>query len=1301
MILIHVTPLISGAAARCRLRIGDCGFWIRLGVSIRHPRSAIHNQKGWLAVMVLLLCVVVPAGAGSIVINEIHCNPDDETERVEFVELVNGGAGDVDLSGWCFAKGISYVFPEGITLPAGGYLIVSENPAAVHAKWSIGRFSLPSHLVLGPFEGRLSNEGESLVLCNALGEVEDEVDYRIGFPWPTVGDPVPTNSSGTAYSMQLVHPDLDNRIAGNWRSAAPTPTAVNHAVYSENVGPYIDEVRHEPAQPLSGQPVTVTVRVTDPDGVIGVALEYQVVAPGKYIPAFLPILPAVLGDNPDAPPVPNPRYHDSADWIQVFLRDDGTDGDAVARDEVYTATLPGRANRTLVRYRIEAMDMLGKGAMAPRADDAALNFAYFVYDGVPNYEGFSSAMLQSLPVHLLLTRSEDMRQACDEEIPQFTAGGSNPARFVYNWCGTFIHNGMVYDNIRYRLRGANGRYLGGRTKRSMRFRFNRGHYFQAPDANGEPYPTKWRTLTTAKGFDNRLTLTYSLNEHINFHLFNKLGVPAPYSYYFHFRVVDGAEEAPDPWHGDFWGLGFAQEAYDSDFLDAHGLERGNLYKLINSTTDAKAQQRYQAPDAVMDGSDHDNIQRNLTAYSTVPFIRNHVRLDKWYVYHALCQAIRHYDYWPSANKNAAWYFEPVYTPQNNFLGLMWTLPWDTDATWGPTWNEGHDVVYNSVFGSGGGRAELQTDYFNAVREIRDLLWQPDQIEPLIDELAAPIVEFVEADRKRWLNAPSDAGNYNSLSGAGKNGIAALVRDMKNFAFEGGDWPGGSVGPGGRAAFLDSLADGAEGGLIPHRPTVTYAGESGFPTNALRFRTSAFSDPQGAHTFAAMKWRIAEVSPAASRSAQPASLTLVPDGASWRYLKGLVEPSTTTGAWRQAAFDDSMWQTGPAPIGYGEAFVATNLSDMQGLYTTVYARKPFNVSDPAAFDSLLLEVQYDDGILVWINGRLAVGENVSSTEPPHDATAESAIDLSDFVSYPLADAGAYLVEGMNTIAVQVFNASRGGSSDCFFDLRLIGHLRSRESPRDGGAPETGARKYEIEAVWESAESVTFDPEVTIPAGAVLAGRTYRVRCRMKDNTGRWSHWSDPVQFEAGESLPVDSGTGLRITELMYNPPTLDSEADIDNEEFEFIELKNTGEEVLDLSAVSFVEGIAFDFRDGDITLLPPGEFVLVVRNREAFLSRYGPAMSALIAGQYEGKLANEGESIRLVDFWSGAIAEFAYDDSDGWPAPADGEGHSLVPLPSAIPGQSVGVNDYSRLLRDPTNWRASTYIGGSPGMDDPP
>ena len=48
--------------------------------------------------------------------------------------------------------------------------------------------------------------------------------------------------------------------------------------------------------------------------------------------------------------------------------------------------------------------------------------------------------------------------------------------------------------------------------------------------------------------------------------------------------------------------------------------------------------------------------------------------------------------------------------------------------------------------------------------------------------------------------------------------------------------------------------------------------------------------------------------------------------------------------------------------------------------------------------------------------------------------------------------------------------------------------------------------------ESAESTEFSPTIQVPADAVEAGRTYRVRVRMQDDTGRWSHWSLPIEFE---------------------------------------------------------------------------------------------------------------------------------------------------------------------------------------------
>ncbi len=1271
------------------------------------------HRRWAIAPLVLLMawCGTAPvraaepsAAESGVTINEIHCNPDVETELVEFVELYNRGGEAVDLSGWYFDAGLTFEFPAGTILPAKGYVVITESPDHLRAKWGSGRQGLDPASVLGPYEGRLDNEGERIALCNAAGDLIDEVKYMMGFPWPTVGDPVPAATSGTGHSIQLVNPDFDNSLGVCWASASPTPLRANKAVAATNMKPHLREVQAEPAQPKGGQAVIVTARATDADGIASMVLEYQIVRPGHYIPQYLPVDPSVLADNPDIEPPANPDYYSLANWAQASMRDDGSQGDAVAGDGVYTATIPGQPHRTLVRYRLHAIDAAGGITSAPGPDDSSMNFAYFVYDGVPAYQGFSSATLQKLPVHHLLTRQEDLLQALgyngSDQMPQYVGGGANPARYVYNWCGTFVYDGVVYDNITYRLRGANGRYLGGNTKRSMRFRFHRGHYFQARDADGKPYPTRWRTLVTGKGFDNRQTLTFCLNEHVNYYLFNKMGVPAPYSYFFHFRVVDGEKEAPDAWHGDFWGLGFAQEQYDVRFLEAHNLEKGNLYKLINATDDAKEQQNYQAPYAVTDGSDHDTIQYRLNGRSTPDFIRAHVRLDKWYAYHSLAQAVRHYDYWPSANKNAAWYFEPVYTPENEYLGRMWTLPWDTDATWGPTWNEGHDVVYDSIFRADDGaeNPELQPDYFSAIREVRDLLWQRDQIGLLLAEHAGPLVEFVKADLVRWLNAPHDAGNYSQLSGAGRQGIPSLVEDMLAFAFEGGYWPGGSVGQGGRAAFLDKLADDADGNRVPKKPSISYIGESEYPINGLRFQTSAFSDPQGNGTFGAMKWRIAEVSPHAKFTPPSGveEVALVADGSAWRYFKGTREPSTPTRTWRNADFDDSGWLTGQAPIGYGENFIATSLSDMRYGYSTVYLRRTFTVSDPVACDTLSLDVLYDDGVNVWINGTLVFQDNVSSVELPYNGTADTATDYSDYLAIALTNASSYLVKGTNVVAVQLANSSVGSSSDCYLDLRLS--VPSQTTGDAAGSmsfadlvPGNGA--YEIEPVWESEPSGEFKEQALIPAGVLEVGRTYRVRCRMRDSTGYWSHWSNPIQFTAGQPLSTGTAAGLRITELMYNPGKTANDGGFDNDEFEFIELKNVGNEPLDLSGVSFTEGVTFAFAHGNIVTLEPGAFVLVVRNREAFTLRYGAEAAGRIAGQFEGKLANEGESVKLVDFWSGTIATFEYRDEPGWPAPADGAGHSLVPWETALPGEPAGS------LNDGANWRASTEVGGSPGRDD--
>ena len=71
-----------------------------------------------------------------------------------------------------------------------------------------------------------SKYGDQLTLEDALGQTQDEVNYKLGFPWPTVGDPA-------GNSIELIHPSLDHNLGGSWRSRLPTPGRRNSA-YATN-----------------------------------------------------------------------------------------------------------------------------------------------------------------------------------------------------------------------------------------------------------------------------------------------------------------------------------------------------------------------------------------------------------------------------------------------------------------------------------------------------------------------------------------------------------------------------------------------------------------------------------------------------------------------------------------------------------------------------------------------------------------------------------------------------------------------------------------------------------------------------------------------------------------------------------------------------------------------------------------------------------------------------------------------------------------------------------------------------------
>ena len=767
--------------------------------------------------------------AGEVVINELHYNPDVETQLVEYIELYNTTSAAIDLSNWSFSRGVSYVFPQGATIAASGYFVVAENAAQFQSKFGFA----PN----GVYTGGLDGEAETVELRTAADVEMDEVDYQIGFPWPTVGDEI--NTPGDGRSIQLINPGLDNGVGGNWRSALPTPRTAN-SVFTANAPPAMRQVLHTYSSggmyAAPGDTVTITARVTDPQGVQNVALAYQIVEPGQYIE------------------INTPAYN--TNWTTVAMHDDGLNGDTAAGDGIYSVVLPAtlQQHRRLIRYRITSTDTLGASITGPYADDAQPNFAYYVYGNTPSWTGavepgetppvtYSPVLLDSLPTYQLITTRSDHETA--QRIPNSTQPGYTGSDYL--WQGALVYNGQVYDHINYRARGGVWRYAMG--KNMWKFDFNRGHYFQAHDDYGQPYEEKWKKLNFSAiiqqgNFNHRGE--QGLFEAVGFKLFNLAGVESPLTHYVHFRVVENANEnGTSQYTGDFQGLYLAIEQPDGQMLEQHGLPDGNFYKMEGGTGTLNNQ----GPTQPSNRSDLNQFQTAyLNGTQSEQWWRENFDLARYYSYRGIVEAIHHYDIDESAGKNYFYYHNPE-------TGKWSVHAWDLDLTWA-----------NNMFGNGDEpfrdrvlpRPEFGVEYRNRLREIRDLLYNSEQTGMIIDEFAQHVYtpgqpSWVDADRAMWdfnpilvssyVN-PGKAGHGRFYQQAATDDFPGMMQIMRNYVVS-------------RGSFIDNtlLTDDNQ---VPQRPTINYTGPAGFPADALTFSNSNFTSPTGS-SFAAMEWRIAEIS----------------------------------------------------------------------------------------------------------------------------------------------------------------------------------------------------------------------------------------------------------------------------------------------------------------------------------------------------------------------------------------------------------------------------------------------------------
>jgi len=370
----------------------------------------------------------------------------------EFLELYNAGPTAVNLAGWRLAGGIEFDFPAGTTIPAGGFVVIAKNPTRLA---SIPQYGLNTNQILGPYSGQLANDGDTLRLRDAADNVADAVTYSAAFPWAISADALGAGDDWTglnSYDFQYRGRSLE-RVSfshsandpANWLAAplatGPTPGRANTvqlAVPRPVVTTFsVVQASDGAAIIRSNQPVRLDVTFSAANQLANVSVEYFIddINQTNETRTTLALTPV-----------------------------------ATPSDGRYTGTLPGFANRQLIRYRIRADRGSGVEAVSPRADDPFAWHAYFISPvragANPAYECFISvASLNTLSMNI----GQAPRRIVNPDPP-----GTPRASWNADEPAVFVFNGEVFD-IQMRHHGS--RYNRGPTRNSFKWQFPRYHRF--------------------------------------------------------------------------------------------------------------------------------------------------------------------------------------------------------------------------------------------------------------------------------------------------------------------------------------------------------------------------------------------------------------------------------------------------------------------------------------------------------------------------------------------------------------------------------------------------------------------------------------------------------------------------------------------------------------------------------------------------------------------------------------------------------------------------------------------------------
>lgn len=426
-----------------------------------------------------------------------------------------------------------------------------------------------------------------------------------------------------------------------------TPGARNSR-WVANAGPSIVEVVHTPVLPAANQAVVVSARLSDPDGLGTVRVRYRI-DPG--------------GTTTD-----------------LVMKDDGTAGDAVAGDGVYSARLSGRTLGTLVAFYVEAADNAQASSTARFPADAPERECLVRWG--------ETQPVGNLGVYRLWQRRADYDWLRSREP---LANDNVDCTFVYD-------DGRVVYNVE--MRGKGSPWHGGSVGSDYIFTFpGDDRFLGARDV----------ALVTVGNLGSDDS---AQREQAAFWIGRHMGTPTLHRRHVLFfengarkqTVYEDTEEPNGRYVDRWWPAGEDGDLYKvedwfefNDTGDSFTFSRDATLEKFTTTGGAYKLARYRwawRKRAVADSANnYTNLFNlvtavNLTGSALVPQVENQVDVENWMRVFALQHIVGNWDaYGYNRGKNCY-----IYKPVNGRFGM---IPWDIDMVLG----SGSDGPTTDIFGA--------------------------------------------------------------------------------------------------------------------------------------------------------------------------------------------------------------------------------------------------------------------------------------------------------------------------------------------------------------------------------------------------------------------------------------------------------------------------------------------------------------------------------------------------------------------------------------------------------------------------